>query len=772
MAKIALKDPTQSADLKEIRERYEYATTEWQDIRKEAETDMQFVAGDPFTEEERAERSERPTIAPEEMSQYRNQVTNNLRSNPRGVKFQPKGNGASKRSAEFYQGKMREIEYRSHAVEAYVGAAENVLQRSYGYVRVGAKFLDPRSPNQELYIEGFPDPDVVLPDPDAKRRTSEDMNYCFVHETMPIREFKRTYKGAKVANFGDYVGRPLYKHWVPDAKTLRIGEYWSIEKRSRNLVAVVPRLADGTVAPKPLYVFEDEELDVVRRQLQRATASVASARTLHAVDFPEVFLQITNGLEILDERKWRGKYIPIVSFYGPILYKPTGGRVKKVILSMTRFGRDPWKAFCYASSQELEVLGMVPHGSVVAYEGQLAGFEDDWEEALHNPKLVLYAKHRIPGMSAEEGNLPLPTRLQYTQGEYLQAIQMSKEGFRRSIQAAMGSNFLPTQAQRINDKSGEALKKIDEAATIGTYHFVDAYEDGIRHVGVIGEDLIDKFYEYSGETGWMNAKLEASTVTINGDGEDSYPTRGDHLVTVTTAPSSDSEYDAVEAFLEVLVKNLQIVAQIAGPQVAAALLGFSIKMRNMGPMGDELADLVIPQQFKNEDGKPPDPRLLAAQAQIQQMQQELQKLGFVIQTKQIEGQTKFQIEKYKTDAKTSDADKDREVKLIIAELQAKVERMWLLMEGIRLVNESDGRRIENAHDAIERAKDRTHERHTIDAQARHAAGALMAGAAVDDAAADRDAANRRAEIDQQAGHARTLASDQATYAAQAAEAQP
>jgi hypothetical protein len=47
----------------------------------------------------------------------------------------------------------------------------------------------------------------------------------------------------------------------------------------------------------------------------------------------------------------------------------------------------------------------------------------------------------------EQSLVPPPQRA-VRQGEYLQMIEMVKEGFRRSIQAAMGSNFLPTQASR------------------------------------------------------------------------------------------------------------------------------------------------------------------------------------------------------------------------------------------------------------------------------------------------------------------------------------
>lgn len=747
-------DPTKTPQLKEIRERYEYARSEWHEIRTQAAKDMQYVKGNPWDEDDLEVREDRPTIAPEEMSQYRNQVTNALRANPRGMKFQPAGGGASAKSAEFYQGKAREIEYRSHAVEAYITGAENTLQRSYGYWRVQTRYESPRSPNQELWIESFPDPDVVLPDPDAKRRTSEDMKFCFVLETMPRTEFKRKWPKAKVTNFGDYVSR--YKDWVIGARDIQVAESWSIDTYARKLFAVMvstrhPQTGAEELGQKPMFAFEDE-IPAIQKQASRGVR-IVSSKELRTVDYPEVKLKITNGLEILHEQDWKGKYIPIVSIYGPILYVPEGGQVKKTILSMTRFGRDPWKAYCYASCQELEVLGMVPHGSVVAHEGQLAGHEDDWEESLHSPKLVLYYKGRTPGMNATDERLPPPSRLEYTQGEYLQAVQMTKEGYRRAIQAAMGSNFLPTQAQRINDKSGKALDKIDEAATQGTYHFVDAYEDGIRHTGVIIEDLVDKIHDYTGDTGWMDSKLEAKSVRIN-DPQDpeAFSTRGDHLVTVTTAPSSDSEYDAAQKVLEHLVAQVQTIAEICGKDAAAALLAHSVQMLNLGPMGEELSDILMPQSFKTKDGKPPDPQLLQAQAQIQQMQQELQKLGFVIQTKQVEGQTKFAIAKMQTEAKTGDADKDREVKLIVAELSARVERMWLLMEGIRLVNERDGSRVANAHDTIERAKDRAHEIHAGDRAALQAGAAAAQEAQYGDEAAMRDGAIQAATIDQQAGH--------------------
>lgn len=752
----SLIDPTKSPILKEIRERHEYAKNEWADIRKEAAKDMQFVKGNPWDDDDLEIREDRPTIAPEEMSQYRNQVTNALRGNPRGIKFQPAGGGADANTAQFYQDKAREIEYRSHAPEHYIGAAENVLQRSYGYWRIKKEYESPRSPNQELWIEGFPDPDVVLPDPDAKRRTSEDMKFCFVLETMGRTEFKRKWKKAKIVNFSDYVGR--YKDWLIDAKSVQVGEYWAVETYARKLFALMlsMRGPDGReqLAPKPMFVFEDE-LEAIQKQASRGVL-IQSQRELRTVDYPEVKLRITNGLEVLHEETWPGKYIPIVSIYGPVLYVPEGGQVKKTVVSMTRFGRDPWKAYCYASSQELEVLGMVPHGSVVAVEGQLAGHEDEWEDALHRPKLVLQYKNRVPGMPAEAANLGKPERMEYTQGEYLQAIEMVKEGFRRAIQAAMGSNFLPTQAQKQNEKSGEALDKILGAATQGTYHFVDAYEDGIRHTGVILEDLIDKVTDYEGETSVLDSKLTAKTVPINApNNPESVSTRGDHLVTVTTAPSSDSEFDAAQKFLEHLIGNLEAIAKLRGPDVAAALMAQAIRGMNMGRTGDAIADLIEPESMKEKDGqKPADPQLLQAKGQIQQLQQKLQELGFVIHAKQVEGQTKYAIEKLKTDATERDKAADREVKLFLGQMSDKLDRMWLFLEESKLVGARHDERVNNihahAHDAAERAKDRAHEVHVQDRGALQDGHAAAFAADLAHEAAGRDAAVASNQIDQTA----------------------
>lgn len=667
--------------LTEIRERKEACTAGWQDIRSEAAIDMAYVSGDPWDDDDKKQRKNRPTIAPEEMGQYFNQVVNHLWANPRGMKFAPVGNGASAAGARFYQNKAREIEYRSHAKIGYTTAASDALHRSYGFVRVTTRFASPRTRNQEIWIDSVPNPDMVSPDPDSKRADSSDMQFCFVEEWTDQREFKRQHKGAKIQNFSEWATQ--HPDWIQGKKVLR-AEYWTISTRLRKLLLVQPPalMQQRMIAPSPtsavtpIEVFDDE-----------IPHGAQVLRDLRDVDYPQVRMYLTNGLEILHEQDWPGKYIPIVSCYGKVLYVPKGGEVKRVILSMTRFGRAPWKAYCYASSQELEVLSMIPKAPLMAAEGQFAGeLGKQVQESMFIPKAFLYYKVLTEATGSQP--LPPPQRVDYPAGQHLQALEVVKEGFRRAIQSAMGSNFLPTQALKRNEKSGVALERMEQAASTGTFHFVNNYEDMIRQVGVVLEDLIPHIHDYAGETGVMEADETAKTVPINSDQKDAISTKGDYLVTVSTGPSSDSEREAVQEFTDSLVSNLQMIAAVSGPKAAAAVLARSIRLRNGGPMMDQLADLLEPPEYRTKDDeKPPDPEVMAMQQQMQQMEQKLQQAGQIIQTEQVKAQNQKELKGMEIDFKREEmsfADKklavESETKLAVAQLGAKIDRLALFLE--------------------------------------------------------------------------------------------
>src|SRR5690349_14521589 len=121
--------------LQEIRDDYRYFSTYWEETRKERRIDLRYICGDPWDEKDRKAREAagRPCINHDELGQYVNQFVSNLRSNKRGIKIEPAGNGANDQTARLRQDKARTIEYRSKAQDVYLRAARDMAEGSYGF---------------------------------------------------------------------------------------------------------------------------------------------------------------------------------------------------------------------------------------------------------------------------------------------------------------------------------------------------------------------------------------------------------------------------------------------------------------------------------------------------------------------------------------------------------------------------------------------------------------------------------------------------------------
>lgn len=627
------------ATLATIRERFDIAIDAWRTIRDEGTTDMRYVAGDPWTTKDRAARENagRPCLALDELGQYFNQVINDVRSNPRAVKFSPTGNGANDKAAEFYADKTREIEYRSHAQIAYTTAFQNAVERSYGWVRVNTKYR-PRSFDQELWIEDIPNPDLVLPDPEALKPDSSDMRYLFYYESWLQSDFKKRFKDARVTSFGDYAAQA--PKWIK-ADTILLAEYWTVEERERELLLLQdPRTGQQVTA----YA---DELDKMPQ------GAVVLKRRIDKV--PRVQSQLTNGVELLgDPQPWAGKFIPFASCLGKVIYVDEGSGSKRKILSMTRLARDPYMLYCYYRTCEAELVGMTPKTPYIGYKGQFRGMETEWQAIAHEPKAYLEANPLTEATGSQI--LPLPQRQPYDPP--IGPLEVGAEAARRAIQSAMGSSPLPTQAQRKNEKSGVALRQIEQTAQKGTYHFIDHYDDMIRHVGVMLEDLIPKIHDVPQETGIRKADETSAIVRINDpDATDQkgqpapIDTKGDYLVTVSTGPNFESEREQGSEFADTLVQT-PLVAQVAGPEAAAKVLALAIRLKNLGPIGDQMADVISPAP--SEDGAPNPAQLQQqleqAQQMLQQASQQLQEKEQIIEADTIKSQAQIQIETLRLEA--------------------------------------------------------------------------------------------------------------------------
>lgn len=656
-------------DVQELRQLFADDTAEWQAIREEGATDMRHVAGDPWDPKDREQRrkSGRPCLALDELSQYTNQVVNEVRANKRAVKFAPVGNGANDKSAEFYADKMREIEYRSRAQIAYTTAFGDAVQRSYGFCRVSTRYEHSRSVNQDIWIDPVHNPDLITPDPYALMPDLSDMKHCWVREPWLIEDFNRRWPKQKLAGKAHTDMAREAPLWISN-RQVWVSEHWKIKTTRRKLLIVqkaAPQQPGSVLglrqAPPsdPVGIFEDE-LDG-----QPVPGDVLTTRD---VDDPSVYQCLTNGVDILEENPWLGKYIPIVACLGKVIYLDEGAGSKRKILSLIRLARDPYMLYCYYRTCEAELVGMTPKFPYFARKGSLnAANLLALQQSLHEPVAVIEVENQVEGRLAQDPP-EFPMRQPYDPP--IQALEVGAESARRAIQAAIGQSPLPTSAQRRNEKSGVALKHIEETGQRGSFHFTDHYLDMIQHVGVVVEDLMDKIYDTVREVGIRKANDSAEIIRINGgDGKQAVSTKGDHLVTVSTGPSFDSEREAASDFADLLV----------GTPAAPMIMDLAIKLKNLGPLGDEMAERVTPPEFrKPKDGEEPTPQMLQQQlaetnGKMKELEQVAQQMKQALDTDQAKQQATIQKAQIDADAAVAMAQMREQTTIAVAKLSNLVK---------------------------------------------------------------------------------------------------
>lgn len=677
-------------DLSAIRGQFDSDLDAWEDPRRERAKDMKYRAGDPWDQADKDKRDDagRPYITVDELSQYTNQIVNDMRVNPLNVTFAPgppitagrEQVAATEKGASLYSDKWREIEYRSYAHDAYATAFENCVDGSYGYVRVVSGFAEGTF-EQELTIKAVPDPNTIVPDPGFQRPDLLDMKRCFVLEPMEIATFKERYPKAKTVDFGSYLKDESYSRWMLGEDRILTAESWKVNQVLRTLLLVqLPAVAPPNSAygfrppqaPPPITIPEDRWAEMPEG------AKVIKEREEF---IPKVVQQIVNGVEILAETTWPGPYIPIAGCMGRILYLDEEGETKRVILSAIRLAREPFMAFCFTVTNTVEANGFITKNPYWAYKGQVDPEQQaEIAKSIHEPVAVLFANATTEATGPNI--LPLPQR--NPMGLELAGYAELREELRRSIQAAMGGSALPTVAQRQNEKSGVALQRIKDASSHGNFHFFDHYKAMRRAVAVIGEAALDSFYDTRREITVRRQNETNERQWINDPtNKDAIDVRGSYTIDVSDGPPLDSTREAASDFADMLLSSKDLL-EMLGPQkaqqIAALAVKLKVKQTGIGSIGDEIVDIISPPQDGEITPEQLHQQVQQLSAELQQAKQILQQAAMEKHVKVVDQQGKFAIAKLQEDAESQRAAADRETKLAVAELGAKVDRMTLFLE--------------------------------------------------------------------------------------------
>jgi hypothetical protein len=731
-------DPeSDEAILRDIRADYDYDVENLAAIRAEADVDVRYAANDTWDDDDRTVRAGRPMLNLDQLSQYRNQVENTVRQNKRGVKISPAGNGATDATATLRANRIREIEYQSHAQEAYSQAFSDCLTRGYGVARIVAEYEDADTDNQVFRTKSIPNPNQVVWDSDGQSTSGRDWTRCVFLDSVSHRQFRRDYPDAKIRDFDN-----------PDTVALA-GPRWLTS--TRVTVAEAWRL---TETPNPKGYGKPQR---------------------------EVCMYLTNGLELLAKKgqpkkhPWRGQYIPFGLCAGRIVYRTSaGGGTEKLMLSYIRFARHAAKTFNWTWSTILEKLALPVKASLMGYKGQA---DTDTINAItratreHVPWIEFAPVIDATGQQV----LPLP---QYgTREPDVQADLLVAEACQRNIQNALG-HFNAQDARLGSTKvtSGTALQELKRAGDLGSFDFQDHYDDFLMFLGEQYDDLLTKYDDAEKSVATRLKDDTVEMVTINRktgrapDGSPAYGPKdspmdvGRHTVSIATGPSSDSQRDAGKDAAMTLLGN---------PQAFPIIAADAVKLMDLGPIGDQMSeDLeflqppVMQQARQQQKGGGPDPRQL--QQENGQLKQQLQDAHGVLQQldgeakgKQAEIASRVHIAELEIASKERIAALDRETRITVAELGAKAKNEALFYEERARIGA-------HLHDAATQAADQLHEHQQGDLARAHAAEQT---AAAQQHQAGMAAAGAGAAMDAQAaGHQQSL--EQGQQAADLAPAPP
>jgi len=621
--------PKKSASdiLATARARLDLAVSALSESREDEIDDLRFYAGSPDNQwqwpaDVLATRgavqgqtiNARPCLTINKLPQHVRQVTNDQRQNRPGAKVIPVDDNADVEVADIFNGMIRHIEYISDADVAYDTACENQVAYGEGYLRLLTEYCDDNTFDQDIKIGRVRNSFSVYMDPTIQDPTGADAKWCFVTEDITKAEFERMYPDAApittLQSLG--VGDQSISNWLNE-DTIRIADYYYIDydRTTLNLYPGNATAFEGTP--------EDKQLRAIYGKPKKSRES----------DRPKVKYCKINGYEILEEREWAGKWIPVIRIVGNEF--EVDGRL--YVSGLVRNAKDAQRMYNYWVSQEAEMLALAPKAPFIGYGGQFEGYEQQWKTA--NTQNWPYLEVNPDVTDGQGGMLPLPQRAQPPMAS--SGLLQAKAGASEDIKSTTGQ-YNASLGMGSNERSGKAILARQREGDVGTYHYGDNLARGVRHVARQLVDLIPKIYDTQRIARIIGEDGETKMIKINPEQpqpvnkivdergivmEKIYnPGVGKYDVVAITGPGyATKRQEALEGMAQLLQGNPQLWA------VAGDLFVKNMDWPGAQEMAKRFAKTIDPKFLSDTED---DPALQAAQQQIQAMGQEMEQMHMMI----------------------------------------------------------------------------------------------------------------------------------------------
>ena len=651
-------DASEGDRLATMRHRFTVASAAYADSREDELDDLRFMAGSPdncwqWPSDVLATRgavqgqtiNARPCLTINKLPQHVRLVTNEQRQNRPSGKVIPADDKADVAVAEVFQGIVRHIEYLSDADVAYDTACDNQVTYGEGYIRILTEYCREDSFDQDLKIGRVRNSFSVYMDPMIHDPCGADAEWCFITEDIPKEEYERLYPDALPISvmMSQGVGDQSLSMWMSQ-ETVRIAEYFYIDHQKKTL----------NLYPDNITAFNNSPQD---KQLKAMFGKPLKSRIS---EYRQVKWLKTNGFEVLEERDWAGKYIPVIRVVGNEF--EVDGQL--YISGLVRNAKDAQRMYNYWVSQEAEMLALAPKAPFIGYGGQFEGYETNWKTANTNNWPYLEVN---PDVTDGAGSpLPLPERAQPPMAQT--GLIQAKVGAGEDIKATTGQ-YDSSIGATSNERTGRAILARQNQGDTSTYHYVDNLARAVRYTTRQLVDLIPKIYDTERVARIVGLDGEVDMVKINPnqpepvrvikdpitglDIEKIYnPSIGIYDVVVTTGPSyATKRQEAMEAMQMILQTNPQLWA------VAGDLFIKNMDWPGAQEMAARFAKTLDPKVLDNTD-ESPEAQMMRMQMNDMANQME-QTAALVQQLQQSYDMQKLQIDEQNTQIKAYDAETKR-----------------------------------------------------------------------------------------------------------------
>lgn len=619
----------------------------WGQVYDKAREDLYFLSDEDGAQWDAAGyqsriQSGRPALTIDQLGQFIHQVANDIRQNTPSINVIPTAD-ADEETADVVKGLIRSIEYRSNADDAYDTAALNAIKCSIGFIRVDHGYVDDKGFDQELRICRVVNSLACYIDSNSIECDGKDAMHGFALEPMLVSQFKKRWPGRDPISFTEGKTRNVKK----DTDYITVAEFFEIEETA-----------------------QDIEQDGAKRTTTKRVVK-------------RYWLSGEEGSEPLESTTFPGKYIPIIPVYGEEAWREG----ERHVYSLIRKSKQSQQMFNLWKSLETELLMKQPQAPIMAAEGQVEEYADEWK----NPNKSMVLRYKTVDGNGNE--IPPPQRLQppTVPTGFVNASRETVD----DIKATMGI-YNASLGAKSNETSGVAIQQRQREGDVATYHFADNLTRSITQVGRVIVSAIPEIYDTKRTIRIIGEEEDSKPIGINGiyapKQERSFDlTNLNYDVRVTTGASYTTKRQEAAAFMTDVVSKQPELFQVMGD-----LLFKNMDVAGAEALSNRMRKLIPPNLLEGEDGQEapaPDPEKMQMAQTLQEQQMQLQQAQMELADKTAETQNKQADTQLKAQQMQID-DQEAKRNAILEVEKLKLEREKLEFERDKLAHEAMVTRIQ------------------------------------------------------------------------------